>query len=174
MTANEFDLYQDMVAFAPEDQIPGHLQDLGFFGTTGDIAKSALYGGEQAVRSMFDLASYTFGGDTSEIEDSFFLLQTVLGQFTGAFAQFAAGSVITGGLIQGGLATLTALGVGLALSSLPQSLPAVLRWVALHDDGSHCKGLEQLQAAQEALQGVQLRPRGLVDFAAFRGEQPVR
>ena len=173
MTANEFDLYQDMVAFAPEDQIPGHLQDLGFFGTTGDIAKSTLYGGEQAVRSMFDLASYTFGGDTSEIEDSFFTApQTVLGQFTGAFAQFAAGSVITGGLIQGGLATLTALGVGLgSIFAAPVVAGgAALGGIAL-TTARIAKGWNTYRRLKKHSKVFNYAHAGMVDFAAFRGEQ---
>lgn len=173
MTANEFDLYQDMVAFAPEDQIPGHLQDLGFFGTTGDIAKSTLYGGEQAIRSMFDLASYTFGGDTSEIEDSFFTApQTVLGQFTGAFAQFAAGSVITGGLIQGGLATLTALGVGLgSIFAAPVVAGgAALGGIAL-TTARIAKGWNSYRRLKKHSKVFNYAHAGMVDFAAFRGEQ---
>lgn len=173
MTANEFDLYQDMVAHAPEDQIPGHLQDLGFFGTTGDIAKSTLYGGEQAIRSMFDLASYTFGGDTSEIEDSFFTApQTVLGQFTGAFAQFAAGSVITGGLIQGGLATLTALGVGLgSMFAAPVVAGgAALGGIAL-TTARIAKGWNTYRRLKKHSKVFNYAHAGMVDFAAFRGEQ---
>jgi hypothetical protein len=173
MTANEFDLYQDMVAFAPEDEIPSHLQDLGFFGTTGDIAKSTLYGGEQAVRSMFDLASYTFGGDTSEIEDSFFTApQTVLGQFTGAFAQFAAGSVITGGLIQGGLATLTALGVGLgSIFAAPVVAGgAALGGIAL-TTARIAKGWNSYRRLKKHSKVFNYTHAGMVDFAAFRGEQ---
>lgn len=173
MTASRNDSILDTIRYSAEDQVPQEIQGLGFFGTAGDMAKSTLYGGEQAVRSMFDLSSYTFGGDVSDVEDSFFTApESMAGAFTGAISQFAAGSVITGGIIQGTLATLTALGIGAGavLGAPLVAGGAVLGGLAV-TTARVAKGWNTYRRLKKQSKIFNYAHAGVVDFAAFRGEQ---
>jgi len=173
MTASRNDSILDTLQFTAEGQIPNEIQSLGFFGTAGDVAKSTLYGGEQAVRSMFDLSSYTFGGDVSDVEDSFFTApESMAGAFTGAISQFAAGSIITGGIIQGTLATLTALGIGAGavLGAPLVAGGAVLGGLAV-TTARVAKGWNTYRKLKKQSKIFNYAHAGVVDFAAFRGEQ---
>ena len=173
MTASRNDSILDTIRYSAEGQVPEEIQSLGFFGTAGDVAKSTLYGGEQAVRSMFDLSSYTFGGDVSDVEDSFFTApESMAGAFTGAISQFAAGSIITGGIIQGTLATLTALGIGAgAVLGAPVVAGGALLGGLAVTTARVAKGWNTYRKLKKQSKIFNYAHAGVVDFAAFRGEQ---